>query len=114
MKIAITASNSNNLEAPFNPRFGRAANFIIFDTVTGGEEACSNPAARANRGAGIQAAQFVADYGVQVVISGHFGPKADQALAAAGIEMFLAPAGEDFTVGELLALYQKGQLKSGK
>jgi predicted Fe-Mo cluster-binding NifX family protein len=110
MKIAITTTTAS-LDSPFDPRFGRAANFVIVDTETEEWEAYSNPALNASGGAGIQAAQFIARYGVQAVISGDFGSKAYSALAAGGIQMFLAPADEALTARELLTRYQMSQLE---
>jgi predicted Fe-Mo cluster-binding NifX family protein len=110
MKIAITTS-TGNLEAPFDPRFGRGGYFVIFDSETEEWEAYPNPALNASGGAGVQAAQFIAGHGAQAAISGDFGPNAYNALAAAGIQMFLAPASEVLTARELLARHREGQLK---
>jgi predicted Fe-Mo cluster-binding NifX family protein len=110
MKIAITAT-TGDLDSEFDSRFGRGANFIIIEADTQEWEAYPNAALNASGGAGVQAAQFVAGHGVKAVISGDFGPKAYSALAAAGILMFLAPAGEALTARELLARYQEGRLK---
>ena len=109
MKIAITTT-TGNLDSPFDPRFGRGANFVIVDTETEEWEVYPNPALNASGGAGIQAAQFIAGHGVKAVISGDFGPKAYSALAAAGVHMFLAPVGEALTARELLAQHREGQL----
>jgi predicted Fe-Mo cluster-binding NifX family protein len=110
MKIAISAAADTGLAAPFDGRFGRAAYFTIIETDTDTAETLANAAVNAAGGAGTQAARFIAEQGVQAVISGHIGPKAERALAAAGIAMFLAPAGEH-TVSNLLAGYKAGQLK---
>jgi predicted Fe-Mo cluster-binding NifX family protein len=110
MKIAITTV-AGNLDSPFDPRFGHVANFVIVDTETEEWEAYPNPALNATGGAGIQAAQFIAGHGVKAVISGDFGPKAYSALAAGGIQMFLAPADEALTARELLTRYQMSQLE---
>lgn len=109
MKIAITTETAN-LDSAFHPRFGRAANFVIVDAETEEWEAYPNPALNASGGAGIQSAQFITEHGAKVVISGDFGPKAHNALAAGGIQMFLAPVNETLTARELLARYQQGQL----
>lgn len=110
MQIAIT-STGDNLDAPYDPRFGRAAYLIIVDEDTEAWEAYTNPAVNASGGAGIQAAQFVADKGVWAVISGDFGPNAYRALQAANLAMYLAPAGEAFTVRHLIHLYRGGKLQ---
>ena len=110
MKIAITTT-TGNLDSPFDPRFGRAANFVIVDTDTDEWEAYPNPAVNASGGAGVQAAHVIAGHSVKAVISGDFGPKAYSALAAGGVQMFLAPADEALTARELLARYQMSQLE---
>ena len=111
MKIAISASSADP-EGAFDPRFGRAAFHMIYDNETETYEAHPNPALNASGGAGIQAAQFVAGQGAQVVISGAFGPNAAGALTAAGVALFLAPPGENRSVRDLVALYQAGELQS--
>jgi predicted Fe-Mo cluster-binding NifX family protein len=106
MKIAITATQ-NNLSAPMDGRFGRCAHFILLDTSTGHWQAYPNPAVNAGGGAGTQAAQFLANQSVKVVISGEFGPKASATLQAAGIHMVTASAGK---VSDNLEAYQSGLL----
>ena len=70
-----------------------------------------NPALGATGGAGVQAAQFITEHGASVVVSGAFGPNAFDALAAVGIEMYLAPGGADFSVSELVKRYKDHQLQ---
>ncbi len=106
MKIAISASG-NTKESPFNPRFGRCDYFLFNDTDTGIWEAFPNPAAGARGGAGPQAAQSIANQGVEVVISGRYGPKAFTALDAAGVKAYIASTG---TVLEAQEKYIAGEL----
>ncbi len=109
MKIAITASGAS-LEAAFNPRFGRAENFVLYDTETHEVSELSNTQnLNAAQGAGIQAAQNVAEAGVQAVVSGHFGPKAFRALEAAGVQMFTCEAK---TVDDALMDFKRERLSS--
>ena len=110
MKIAIT-TETGDLDGAFHSRFGRAAHFVFVDDETEEWQAYANPARDASGGAGIQAAQFISEHGALAAISGDFGPKAYNALAAGGIQMFLAPANESLTARELLARFQQGQLK---
>ena len=110
MKIAITTETAS-LDGAFCASFGRADHFVFVDIETEAWQAYANPARDASGGAGIQAAQFISENGAQAAISGDFGPKAYNALAAGGIQMFLAPASEPLTARELLARFQKGQLK---
>jgi predicted Fe-Mo cluster-binding NifX family protein len=110
MNIVITTI-SPSIDAEVDPRFGRGAYFLVVDSDTLEWQAYPNPAATASGGAGVQAAQIVAQHGAQVAISGDFGPNAYDALAAACIQMFLAPAGQALTAGEMLARYQRGELR---
>jgi predicted Fe-Mo cluster-binding NifX family protein len=106
MKIAIS-TNAPQLDAQFNPRFGRCAYFIIVDTDTRQWEAYPNPAANAGGGAGPQAVQFISSHGAQAIVSGGFGPNAYGALQAAGIQMYTTSGGtaasivDDFVAGKL-------------
>lgn len=109
MKIAISAQG-DSLDSPFDPRFGRAAGFVIVDDETGTWSSYANPAGASGGGAGVQAARFVADHGAQAVISGDFGPNAASALAAAGIQMVLGKGQAGRAIRDLLAAYRAGQL----
>lgn len=106
MKIAI-ATSGTTLDAPFAPHFGRAENFIIFDTITKGWDVYPNPALDARGNVGVQAAEFIANLDVQVAISGDFGSNAARMLARAGIHMFSAA----HTIRKVLVDYEEGQLR---
>jgi predicted Fe-Mo cluster-binding NifX family protein len=110
MKIAISTSTSS-IDALVDPRFGRAARFVIVDTETEEWNAYPNPALNASGGAGVQAAQFITEHGAQAAISGDFGPNAYSALVAAGVKIFQVPSGKAFTARELLVRYRRGQLQ---
>jgi predicted Fe-Mo cluster-binding NifX family protein len=92
MKIAVSVS-SPDPEADFDPRFGRAAAFVIVDDDTDEQQAVINPAALLNSGAGIRAAEFLIRQGVEAVISGAFGPKAHDVLRTAGLRLYQANSG---------------------
>jgi predicted Fe-Mo cluster-binding NifX family protein len=87
MKIAITATG-NSLDSMVDPRFGRAAWFLIVDTETNELlEAINNTAGKeAAHGAGISAAAQVADKGVEALLTGRVGPKAMPVLEKAGVQ----------------------------
>jgi predicted Fe-Mo cluster-binding NifX family protein len=86
-KIAIS-SEGPDLDSPLDPRFGRAAGFVIVDPQTLQFEYLDNGASQAMaQGAGIQAAETVARSGAKVVLTGFVGPKAFMALQAAGIRV---------------------------
>jgi predicted Fe-Mo cluster-binding NifX family protein len=107
MKICLT-STANNLEAQLDPRFGRCAYLLIVDTETLQFEAIPNMAAAAGGGAGIQAAQTIANRGAKVLITGNVGPNAFRALSAAGIEIMADASG---TALEAVEKFKKGELK---
>ena len=100
MKIAISSLGSTP-ESKVDPRFGRAHGFIIYDTETNSYEYVDNSSNLSlMQGAGIQTAQFIADKGVNVVVSGGFGPKAASVLEKAGIKM--VSVGDGLTVNEAI------------
>ena len=97
MKTAISCTG-NSPEANFNAKFGRVTYFALIE----GDELTfvKNPAAEADSGAGPMAAEFLAAQGVKKVVSGHFGPKAEQALKAFSIEMVMY-SDENKTIAEI-------------
>ena len=107
MKIAISSSGKT-LDSALDPRFGRCACFVVVDPADMSYEAFDNQSASLGGGAGIQAAQFLADQRVCAVITGHVGPNAFQMLSAAGIDIF---AGQQGSVKEVVERYKGGSLK---
>lgn len=108
MRIAVSAQGPD-LSSLVDPRFGRAAHFVIYDTTTGAFDSLSNTEnADAAQGAGIQAAQLIAQRSVDVVVSGNMGPKAFEALRAAGVQMVSWSNG---TVEEAIELVRQGQIQ---
>jgi predicted Fe-Mo cluster-binding NifX family protein len=107
MKIGIT-STGENLEAEVDQRFGRCKYFIIVDMESMEFESLSNENIMASGGAGIQAAQTIANKGIDAVITGNVGPNAFQTLSAAGIKIFTGVSG---TIKEAINKYKKGGLK---
>ncbi|HNU83403.1 MAG TPA: NifB/NifX family molybdenum-iron cluster-binding protein [Thermoanaerobaculia bacterium] len=110
MKVAISTTGEGS-ESPFDSRFGRTAAFCLVDRASGEWTRHENPAQAAAGGAGVEAARFVVGLGAGAVISGAYGPHAFATLAAAGVEMYLAPADPDLTVAGALALLQEGSLR---
>jgi predicted Fe-Mo cluster-binding NifX family protein len=105
MKICVTA-NGNSLDAQIDPRFGRCSYLLIVDSETMQFEAVPNMAAGASGGAGIQAAQTIANKGVKLLITGNVGPNAFGALSAAGIEVVTGAFG---VVREAVEKYKRGE-----
>jgi predicted Fe-Mo cluster-binding NifX family protein len=106
MKICVTAT-AGSLDAQIDPRFGRCAYFVIVDSETMQFEAIPNTAAGVTGGAGIQAAQIIANEGVKMVITGNVGPNAFGALSAAGIEVVTGAFG---AVREAVEKFKRGEL----
>lgn len=108
MKIAFSTSG-NDLNAPLDTRFGRAAKFLVYDTETQKVDIVDNSQnLAAAQGAGVQSAQNVASAGAQALVSGHCGPKAFRVLDAADIAVYTSDVA---TVSEALALFQSEKLK---
>lgn len=107
MRIAIS-SNGKNLESSLDPRFGRAAYFIILDAETMDFKAVENTQnLNLSQGAGIQAGKTVADHHVDALITGHCGPKAFKVLQSAGVKIMTGAGG---TVADAIEQFKKGEL----
>lgn len=92
-----------------DPRFGRAAGFVVVDLETMETSYVDNGASQVlAQGAGIQAAETLANAGVQAVLTGYVGPKAFTALSAAGIR--IGQDVEDVTVAEAVRLFTSGSV----
>jgi len=84
-RIAISARGARPDDA-VDPRFGRAAGFVVFETESGAWSHLTNAASRdLAHGAGLAAAETLSRNHVAVLLTGAVGPKAAQALAAAKI-----------------------------
>ena len=103
MKIAVS-SKGGSLHAQMDERFGRCEYFIIVDSETMKFNAVFNPSTDASGGAGPSAAKKIAEHNAEVLITGHVGVNAQQALDAAGITV--AP-GFTGTVKEVVENYLK-------
>ena len=106
MKIAVTASGPE-LSSELDPRFGRAAYFILVDSDAMTFEVVEN---RQNfdlpQGAGIQAGKTIADRHVEALITGNCGPKAFKVLERAGIKILVGARG---TVADAVAQFKRSQ-----
>ncbi|MCK9362425.1 MAG: NifB/NifX family molybdenum-iron cluster-binding protein [Syntrophales bacterium] len=113
MKVAITASGEN-LNSPVDRVFGRARYFVIADPEETNVEVFENSQnVNAAQGAGIQAAQQIADKCVDVVLTGNVGPNAFRALDAVSIKIYEFGSGV-LTVHDALAAWKEGRLQEVK
>lgn len=108
MKIVVT-SRGEGLQAEVDPRFGRAAHFILYDTESRQASSEDNrQSLNAAQGAGIQAAETVSRLGAECLLTGHCGPKAFRTLTAAGIRVYTGASG---TVAQAITSFEEGKLK---
>lgn len=107
-KIAVS-SEGPTLEDAVDPRFGRAGGFVVVELPDMRISYIDNGASQTmSMGAGIETAERMARAGVEVVLSGYVGPKAFEALTAAGIRV--CQNVEGISVGEAVERYRKGEL----
>ncbi len=105
-KIAIS-SEGPTLEDYVDPRFGRAGGFVVVELPERKIDYIDNGASQMMAmGAGIETAERMAAAGVEVVLSGYVGPKAFDALTAAGIK--ICQNVEGITVGEAVDRFERG------
>jgi len=108
-KIAVT-SEGPSLDDQVDPRFGRAAGFVVVDLDTMETQYIDNGQSQVMaQGAAIQAAEFIARAGVSCLLTGYVGPKAFQALSAVGIK--IGQNLEGLTVREALERFKSGQVE---
>jgi len=85
MKIAIPIDENKETVCV---SFGRAPYFLIHDTETKTSKIKMNPAAEAEGGAGLKAAQFVVDVGADELITVRCGQNAADVFKAAGVKIY--------------------------
>ena len=110
-RVVVASQAPGGLDAYIDPRFARCAFYTVVD-VSDGEvkltNVVQNTSVDAFRGAGIQAAQTVANLGANAVIAGNLGPNALTSLNQIGIKVFSGPMGT--TVRNAVQEYIKGKL----
>ena len=105
--IIAVSSEGPTQNDDVDPRFGRAAGFVLVDPAGNVSYLDNGPSQAMAHGAGLEAARRLADAGAAVVLSGVVGPKAAAALKAAGLAAVEGLDGR--TVGEAVAAYRAGQ-----
>ena len=107
MLVAFSC-NGLSLDSPFDSRFGRCPYFLVYDTEQDTNAIIDNHEnTNAEHGAGIATASRLSSEKVNVVVTGHTGPKATQALKSAGIAVYTCEAP---TCKKALELFQEGAL----
>ncbi len=107
MKIAIT-SNGKGLDSQIDLRFGRTKGFIIYDLDTNDFDYIDNVQnLEALQGAGIQAAQNIINKDVDILITGHCGPKAFKLLSNSSVKVYTAEVGK---ISEIIDKFKNNKL----
>jgi len=106
-RVCIT-STGHTASDPFDPRFGRCSFFLIVDGLENEFRAVENRARFLGNGAGIQAAQEIANLDVTVLLTGDLGPNAFRVVGAAGIRTYRAFGRNAL---EVLSEYRAGKLQ---
>ncbi len=108
MKLIIPAVKAGNFETEIHENFGRTNYFAVVNCENNDLEFINNTAAAKSGGAGVAAAQLCADQNADAVAAYHFGPKAYEALKAAGIK--LLDLKDQKLIKEAFNDYQAGKL----
>jgi predicted Fe-Mo cluster-binding NifX family protein len=85
-KIAVT-STGGSMDALVSEQFGRCHYFLIVDPKTMKFEAVSNLGEEMQSGAGPKAAELIIGKGAGVLLTGHVGDKAEEALKRGGVKI---------------------------
>lgn len=114
MPVVAVSCEGPSLEDAVDPRYGRAGGFVIAAYPDGGGEPeisylDNGDAQMLPQGAGIATTEHLASAGVSVVISGYVGPKAFEALRAAGISVIQDMDG--MSAGEALRRWRAGECR---
>ena len=100
MKTIIT-SRGDKTTSLFDPRFGRAEWFCLYDEETGDTEFVENRNRETVHGAGRRAVEQIVELGAGKVISGDFGPRAKELLDQFKIQMVILQ-GEGMTIADII------------
>ncbi|MFX0073339.1 MAG: NifB/NifX family molybdenum-iron cluster-binding protein [Candidatus Hermodarchaeota archaeon] len=113
--VAVPSVGEGGLKQMMNSQFGRCDSFT-FVTIENNEvsavKTVPNSAVNAMGGAGIQAAQTIANNGATDIIVGFLGPNAAQSLGALNLNMYqINNPNQQYTVKDVIDLYIQGKLQ---
>ena len=112
MKLAFT-SKADGWKENVDLRFGRSSGFFIYDDEKKETEYFDNSENNdLQHGAGTGTSKKIIDLGVDVLITGRVGPKAEQVLQSSKMQVFTGV--EEGTVEEAYNRYLKGELSELK
>jgi predicted outer membrane repeat protein len=109
MKIAIPV-DEKRMESGVCPSFGRAPYFLYYNTETKDVSFIDNSAAASQGGAGIKAAQLIADHEINALITPRCGENAEEVFRKAEVVIYKSISGtaqqniDAFTMDQLALL----------
>lgn len=107
MIISIPA-DKKDVHSRVSLSFARAPFFAIYDAETDTAEFIDNTAASLQGGAGIKAAQIVADSKASVLLTPHCGQNAAEVLQRANVQIYKTA---DLTIVENVNAFKEGKLQ---
>jgi len=108
MKIAVSTKGTS-LDSQVDPRFGRTAGFILYDSDSGDTTYLDNsPQRNLSQSTGIKGAQMVVDAGADRLITGQMGPKAARVLERNKVKSYICTRG---SVQEAIHALEQNQLQ---
>jgi predicted Fe-Mo cluster-binding NifX family protein len=111
VKIAISSVSPGGLDVLTDYRFGRCEVFTIVELEANEIKSVTtikNPAINQSGGAGIFAAQTIANQGCDAVITGRLGPNAFDSLTRLNVKIYMAPIGDN--IRKAIQSYINGEL----
>ena len=107
MEVIMPVKNNNGWEAELNPRFGRTPFFAVVNIEKNSLEFINNTAQNADSGAGVEAAQLVADQDSDFMFTPNVGPRAFSGLKKLNMKIYLANG----TIQEAVEDYKNDELE---
>lgn len=106
MKIALPV-NEKSIEANFHDSFGRAPYYLLYNTNSKEVDFLDHRAVAIQGGAGVRAAQVLADHGVRAIITPQCGENAEKILRNAEVLVYKSIAA---SIRENIDAFLKDQL----
>jgi predicted Fe-Mo cluster-binding NifX family protein len=103
MIIAIAASE-NHLRSNVDPHFGRCDWYCLFNTESKDVSYIENPARYNQEQAGCDAAKFLVEKGVRLVIAGRFGAKVIDIFKSNEVQMVIPQTNQ--TISKLIESFK--------
>lgn len=105
--IIVVSSTNKEMSASIDSRFGRCPYFAVYDSDNGKCDFVENSAMESSQGAGIAAAQSVANLNADIVLTGNLGPKAFKVLSESGIVGYQV---KETSVSEAIKRFEENEL----